>query len=224
MGVDPDHGKPVRQLVNFEQRFGRCVNVTEKNAAVPLPDGLAVRAGARKGQPRLEPDVGIPSQESLDRITTKNGTTTYCLQSPRSKAQRARTSSSPTSCPANKKLQDVKWQVYGKTNQYDTSYRMGRTAIALSLTDPAAARQRPLPVPALRHQQDRARGGEVQLVPDAEVERVAGPARHDPPGQRAGEVASLHGEDDPAPGPAALQVAHGIGGVGQWEGPVDHHS
>jgi hypothetical protein len=130
-------GKPVGQLVNFEQ-FGRCLDVTNQNAAYAFMIAWPCKQAPDKANLDWNQTWELPPAEVPGRITTKNGSTTYCLESPGSTAPGQYVKLTST-CPGNNPPTSVKWRVFGKTDRYDTSYRiMDESGFCLSVTDPTA--------------------------------------------------------------------------------------
>jgi hypothetical protein len=126
-------GQSIGQLVNYNQ-FGRCLDDTGQNInatnmiAWPCkqnPNAGKVTWNQRYALPKLpsvaDPTVnGTAANKASGTITTTYLTVVYCLQSPGATAvgQYVRTKLCDTSVASQQ------WTVYGKTDQYATSYEI----------------------------------------------------------------------------------------------------
>lgn len=120
-------GRAIGQLVNYQQ-FGRCLDITQQNVNYGYminwpckqnPNMAKVTWNQRYTLPTLPTgQTGLVGNKATGTITTNNGTK-YCLQSP----QTAGTGYvNPKACVTNQNNQQ--WTVYGRTDQYATSYQI----------------------------------------------------------------------------------------------------
>jgi hypothetical protein len=121
-------GDYTKQLVNYEQ-FSRCLDVTNNDPnwsyniawfCKQSPDTV-VDWNQRWDLPPVPKGAAFSAPGNI--IATK-GSTAYCLRSPLSTASTAYVTMTACSTAAQKSAANVKWTVYHRTGDFDTSYRI----------------------------------------------------------------------------------------------------